>query len=153
VLLHQAPKGGPVFRSRMDIDIRFPGGVAVEALFDGFTVRTDQPVGQGGGGTAPSPFDLFLASLATCAGFYALRFCQERSLDTAGLALRLTATRDVERKRTASVTIEVDLPPGFPEKYSAAIVRAVDQCSVKRHVLEPPAFKVLAVPAEILAGA
>jgi putative redox protein len=153
VSLHQAPDGGPVFRSPMDIDIRFPGGVAVEALFDGFTVRTDQPVDQGGGGTAPSPFDLFLASLGACAGFYALRFCQERGLDTAGLALRLVTMRDAERKRIASVTIEIDLPPGFPEKYSAAIARAVDQCSVKRHVLEPPAFEVVALPAEVSAGA
>jgi ribosomal protein S12 methylthiotransferase accessory factor len=137
----------------MNIDIRFPGGVAVEALFDGFAVRTDQPVDQGGGGTAPSPFDLFLASLGACAGFYALRFCQERLLDTAGLALRLTTTRDPERKRLASIRLEIDLPPGFPEKYTGAIVRAVDQCSVKRSVLEPPAFEVLAVPAEVLARA
>jgi putative redox protein len=153
VPLHQAPDGGRVFRSVMNIDIRFPGGVAVEALFDGFTVRTDQPVDQGGGGTAPSPFDLFLASLGACAGFYALRFCQERRLDTAGLALRLTTTRDREKKRIASITLEIDLPPGFPEKYAGAIVRAVDQCSVKRHVLEPPTFEVVALPAEVSASA
>ena len=137
----------------MNIDLRFPGGVAVDALFKGFTVRTDQPVDQGGGGTAPSPFDLFLASLGACAGFYALRFCQQRGIDTAGLALRLVTASDAARKRTASVSIEIDLPPGFPEKYSAAIVRAVDQCSVKRHVLEPPAFEVVAHPAELAATA
>jgi ribosomal protein S12 methylthiotransferase accessory factor len=140
--------GGERLLVMMNVDIRFPGGVAVEALFDGFTVRTDQPVTQGGGGTAPSPFDLFLASLGTCAGFYALRFCQERKLGTAGLAVRLATERDTKTKRVARVRIEIDLPPGFPEKYVNAIVRAIDQCSVKRHILEPPVFEVVAMPAE-----
>lgn len=136
----------------MDIDVRFPGGVAVEAFFNGFTVRTDQPTAKGGGGTAPSPFDLFLASLGTCAGFYVLRFCQERQLETAGLSVRLATERDPTGKRVARVRIEVDLPPGFPDKYVNAIVRAVDECAVKKHIIEPPAFEVVALPAEVAVG-
>ncbi|MFI5181130.1 MAG: OsmC family protein [Thermoanaerobaculia bacterium] len=127
------------------MEIRFPGGVAVEALHKGFTIRTDQPAADGGANSAPSPFDLFLTSLGTCAGFYALRFCQERSLPTVGLSLTLTTERDAIRKRLAKVRIEIRLPEGFPEKYQGAILRVVDQCTVKRHVVEAPAFEVVTV--------
>lgn len=129
------------------MEMRFPGGVVVEAVEKGFTIRTDQPVTCGGAGSAPSPFDLFLASIGTCAGFYALRFCQQRGLATEGLALNLSAERDSDGKRVRRVLLEIDLPDGFPEKYREAILRAVDQCAVKRHILEPPAFEVVATEA------
>jgi ribosomal protein S12 methylthiotransferase accessory factor len=130
------------------MQIRFPGGSRVEALHEGFQIRTDQPEGHGGSGTAPSPFDLFLASIGTCAGFYVLRFFQQRQLDTAGLALSVTPRRDPDRKLVASIRIEISLPPGFPEKYREAVVRSVDQCTVKRHLVDPPGFEVVTVPAE-----
>lgn len=129
----------------MAMEMTFPGGLAVSARFDGFTVTTDQPKPQGGGGTAPTPFGLFLASIGTCAGFFALRFCQERQIDTSGLRVTLDAPRDPKTKRVARMSIRVHLPPGFPEKYRSAILRAVDQCSVKRHILEPPEFEVKAL--------
>ena len=126
------------------MQIEFPGGSRVDALHQGFRIRTDQPDGQGGG-TAPSPFDLFLASIGTCAGFYVLRFFQQRHLDTAGLALSVTPRPDPERKLVASIRIEITLPPAFPEKYREAVLRAVDQCTVKRHLAEPPGFEVVTV--------
>lgn len=126
----------------MSLKITFPGGLAVNAAFKGFTVTTDQGVEHGGGGTAPEPFDLFLASLGTCAGLYALRFCQQRGIDTQGLGLTLATEKDPEGKRVALVRLEIELPAGFPEKYREAIVRSVDQCAVKRHVVDPPRFEV-----------
>jgi putative redox protein len=126
----------------MDMKIGFPGGLGVTARFNGFTVETDQGRESGGAGAAPEPFDLFLASIGTCAGFYALRFCQERGIDPDGLDLALTTERDPERKRLRAIRLELHLPAAFPEKYRAAIVRAVDQCTVKRQVLEPPRFEV-----------
>ena len=120
------------------MDIHFPGGLRVDALHEGSWIRTDQPVLQGGEGTAPSPFDLFLASIGTCAGFYALRFCQQRNLDTEGLALSVDPERDAAGKRITRIRIEIVLPPAFPEKYREALLRAVDQCTVKRHLAEPP---------------
>jgi ribosomal protein S12 methylthiotransferase accessory factor len=127
----------------MKIEMEFPGGVAVDARFDGQLVRTDQLAPQGGG-TAPSPFDLFLVSLGTCAGFYALRFCQERGIATAGLGVSLETTQDPESKRLSLVAITLTLPADFPEKYRTAIVRAVDQCSVKKAILSPPEMTVKA---------
>ena len=130
----------------MEINVRFPGGLAVEANLDGHTVRTDQPGALGGGGAAPSPFDLFLASIATCAGYYALRFCQARGLPTENVTLKLTAEKDPAVKRVTDVTIEIELPPDFPSRYREAIVRATDQCSVKKHLLYPPEIDVVARP-------
>lgn len=131
----------------MSMTITFPGGAAVNAHFKEFTVHTDQSVQHGGRGVAPEPFDLFLASLGTCAGLFALRFCQQRGIDTTGLGVTLATEKNAERNRLSTVRIEIQLPPGFPEKYEDAIVRAADQCTVKRHILEPPAFAVVAIHA------
>jgi ribosomal protein S12 methylthiotransferase accessory factor len=127
--------------------VSFPGGVAVEATFKGHTVRTDQPVKAGGADTAMAPFDLFLASIATCMGYYAVSFCRERGIPTEGLGLTLEPIRDEEAKRVAELRIRLDLPPGFPEKYRSAIERAVDHCAVKKHVLEPPRFELTVMDA------
>jgi putative redox protein len=128
------------------MDIQFTGGLRVEALHDGYRIRTDQPVIAGGDGTAPSPFDLFLASIGTCAAYYALRFHQMRNLDTVGLAVKLTVEPPDLGRQVRSIRIEVVLPPRFPEKYREAILRAVDQCAVKRHLVEPPVVEVVTVP-------
>ncbi len=127
------------------MEIHFPGGLRVEAIHEGYRIRTDQQVLAGGEGTAPSPFDLFLASIGTCAGYYALRFLQQRNLDTEGLAVTLTAVPGDPGRHVRTVRIEVTLPPAFPEKYRDAILRAIDQCAVKRHLVEPPAVEVVAV--------
>jgi ribosomal protein S12 methylthiotransferase accessory factor len=125
------------------MDIRFPGGLRVDALHEGFWVRTDQPPAAGGTGAAPSPFDLFLASIGTCAGFYALSFCRQRNLETEGLSLTLSLERRPQSKHIARIRIAITLPPAFPEKYRDALLRAVDQCAVKRHILEPPVFEIV----------
>ncbi len=130
----------------MIMEVSFPGGAAIDAHFKGHSVRTDQPVKAGGGDTAPAPFDLFLASIATCAGYYVARFCDQRRIPTDGLGLTLEPIRDVERHRVGTIRLEVRLPPGFPDKYRPAIVRAIDQCAVKRHILEPPEFEVVTTP-------
>jgi ribosomal protein S12 methylthiotransferase accessory factor len=128
------------------MEITFPGGMRVVAIHDGFRVATDQPGSHGGGGTAPSPFDLFLVSIGTCAGFYALRFCQQRGIDTGGLSLRVTPHEDPKVRRVVRIEIAIALPIRFPERYREAIVRAVEQCTVKRHLLEPPRFEISTLP-------
>ena len=122
--------------------VTFPGGLAVDAHYKGHTVHTDQPEKHGGGNTASAPFDLFLASIATCAGLYALRFCEKRGFSADELSITLEPVRDPEDKRVATIRIEVHLPQGFPEKYHTAVLRAIDQCAVKRHIVNPPDFDV-----------
>jgi len=86
-----------------------------------------------------------MASLGTCAGFYALRFCQERQLPTGGLSLTLDWERDVAGHRLSKIRLALSLPAEFPEKYRQAVIRAVNQCSVKRTILDPPEFEVVAI--------
>jgi ribosomal protein S12 methylthiotransferase accessory factor len=125
------------------MEITFPGGVKVNAQYKGFEIATDQPERNGGENTAPAPFDFFLASLGTCAGFFALRFCQQRDLPTDGLLLRLTTEHNSETKRLDRVEITMQLPKAFPEKYRKAIIRATDQCAVKKALLDPPTIELI----------
>jgi len=122
----------------MLMEVTFPGGAAVDAHYKGHTIHTDQPEKAGGKNTGPAPFDLFLASIATCGGLYAARFCEERGIATDGLGFTLEPVRDPQTPRIASVRLRLRLPEGFPERYRKAIVRAIDQCAVKRHLVEPP---------------
>lgn len=122
--------------------VTFPGGMAVDAEFKGHTIHTDQPEKNGGANSAPAPFDLFLASIATCAGLYAMRFCERRGFSPGELSVTLDPVRDPEGKRLSALCLEVHLPDGFPEKYHPAIVRAIDQCAVKRAIVDPPEIEV-----------
>ncbi len=122
----------------MDMEVVFQEGQGIEARFEGFSVMTDQPVSEGGGGTAPWPFALFLASLATCAAWYVRGFCQVRGIAEAGMKLLLRTFSDPEGKRLERVEMELVLPEGFPEKYEKAIVRVANQCAVKKAILNPP---------------
>lgn len=122
--------------------IRFPGNKKVAAEFEGFTVTTDQPVENGGDGSAPAPFDLFLASLGTCAGIFVLSFCRKRDLPTEGLSIRQTMAWDETKRLVTKVTLDISLPKGFPEKYRDSLIKTAELCTVKRHLHEPPSFEI-----------
>jgi len=126
----------------MDIDITFPGGKRVDARAGNFTIATDQPVEDGGEGSAPAPFTLFLASLATCAGLYVLGFCRARNLATDGIRLVQRTENDAGGK-LARVTIEVHVPPDFPERWREGVAHAAAACKVKKTLADPPAFVVV----------
>jgi len=127
----------------MEMRIRFPGNKKVSAEFDDFTVLTDQPKEAGGDGAAPAPFDLFLASIGTCAGIFVLSFCQKRNLPTAGLEIVQTTERDEEKHLVTKVRLEIRVPAGFPEKYRDSLASAASLCTVKRHLNAPPRFEVV----------
>ena len=129
----------------MEMGIYFPGGKRVYADYGSFTVETDQPARGGGGGSAPAPFDLFLASIGTCAGIYALGFMQQRGISTEGARLRMAAHYDPALRLIGKIDLELQLPPGFPEKYRDAIVNAMNLCTVKKHLHQPPAFEISTV--------
>jgi len=125
-----------------EIKVTFPGGLRVDAEYKGFVVKTDQPVRYGGDGTASAPFDLFMISIATCAGFYVVAFCQEREIpfDKAGVVMRME--KDPVSKLIGKILIEIQLPAEFPEKYKRAVVKAVDTCTVKLNIIKAPAFEI-----------
>ena len=129
----------------MDIIISFPGGKRVDAEFLDFKVMTDQPVKDGGGGAAPGPYMLFLASIGTCAGYYILSFCQNRGLSYEGIKLvqRHEYIQMPDGKvRFDKIVINVLIPPDFPERYYDALVKVAEQCAVKKAIYDPPSFEV-----------
>ena len=128
-----------------DIVVSFPGGKRVDAQVGAFTIRTDQPASGGGDGSAAAPFDLFLASLATCAGIYVLGFCQARGIPTDGLALTQRHEVDPDTHLPTRVTLDLRLPDGFPEKYRTAIVRVAEGCKVKKTIAAAPVISVRVV--------
>jgi putative redox protein len=130
----------------MDMRIYFPGGKRVYADLGGFTVETDQPARSGGTETAPSPFELFLASIGTCAGIYALGFMQQRGLDASGSKLTMRTHFNPEIGLIDNIELELQTPPDFPEKYRDAIINSMDLCAVKKHLAHPPKFSVTTVP-------
>jgi len=132
--------------SPKELKVVFGDKYRIDVDYKGFTVKTDQPVRDGGDGTAPAPFDYFLASLAACAGYYALAFCKERKIPVEGLAMTMTAEKGEASRLIEKITINVDLPPGFPEKYRVAVVKAIDHCTVKANILQAPRFEVVVRP-------
>jgi putative redox protein len=125
----------------VDMEVFFPGNKRVHARYKGFLIETDQPVESGGDGSAPAPFDLFMASIGTCAGIYMLSFLEQRGISTQGAGINLRSERDPETKLVSKITLELKLPPEFPDKYRDAVIRAAEQCAVKRHLDNPPAFE------------
>jgi putative redox protein len=131
----------------MDIRVSFGGGKRVDAHFEGQVVQTDQSPAHGGDGSSPEPFQLFLASLATCAGVYVLGFCQARNIATDGIELVQHHDFD-ETGRLAGVRMEISVPPDFPPKYVTALERVAAKCTVKRVLESPPEFEIRALVRE-----
>jgi uncharacterized OsmC-like protein len=127
----------------MALEVSFSGGKKVDAAFKGFTIRTDQSEKDGGEGSAPTPTFLFFASLGTCAGLYALNFCEKRKMDTSQLKLVLDFETHPKTHMVTKIVMKLTLPPNFPEKYIPAITRAMDLCYVKKHLHEPPQFETI----------
>ena len=129
-----------------EIEVTFPGGKRVDARVGAFVVHTDQPTEHGGEESAVAPLDLFLASIATCAGAYVLGFCQARGLSTEGLTLRQSVTFDPTNNLPTRIRLELQLPESFPEKYRPSIVRAAEGCKVKKTIAAAPSIEVVAAP-------
>lgn len=127
------------------MNVSFPGGKRVDAEFNGFTIRTDQSPRGGGEGSAPPPFDLFLASIATCAGIYVKGFCDARNIATEGLKLEMEIFPDPVAHRIARLELRINLPVGFPPQFKDAVLRSAELCAVKQHLQHPPVIDVSAV--------
>lgn len=122
------------------LKVGFPGNRKVSVSLGEHTLLTDQPVSSGGNGEAMSPYSLFLASISACAGYYALTFCQQRDISTEGLEVSVVPeSRD---GTLGALEIQLTLPANFPERYQKAIVRSIDQCSVKRAIQAQPEFRI-----------
>ena len=128
----------------MEMEVCFPGAKKVNAIYNGFTIETDQAKKEGGDESAPEPYSLFLASIGTCAGIYVVYFCEKRGIDTSGIKLKLDFTRNDKKHLTEAIHIHIDLPPDFPSKYKTSVIKAAELCTVKRNILDPPEFDISA---------
>jgi putative redox protein len=134
----------------MEIKITLGGNKKVDAHVGTFVIHTDQGLRAGGDETAPEPYTLFLASIGTCAGVYVVFFCEARKIPTDGI--ELTQKLDFEAvdgaRKLRKVTLEISVPPSFPEKYRDAVARAAASCAVKKTIADPPEFEVTTVVAQ-----
>lgn len=126
-----------------DMEVTLDGGKVVTAHLNGKTIRTDQSVRNGGGGTAPEPFELFLASIGTCAGVYVKSFCDQRGIPAEGIRIIQSVVFDPEKRVPAQIRLNIQLPADFPEKYRAAVINAAELCLVKKTINNVPSFEVV----------
>lgn len=122
----------------MEMIIDFPGGARVDAHFGPHTVPTDQPPAA----SAPSPFEVFLASIGTCAGLYVLSFCDQRGIPTQGIRIVERIDHSQQSGLVENIDLEIQVPAGFPQKYYDALVRSAGLCAVKEHLEHPPRFNI-----------
>ncbi|MFB3851650.1 MAG: OsmC family protein [Acidobacteriota bacterium] len=128
----------------MEIKISFPENQQVRAELDGFSILTDQPKKYGGDDKAPSPYSLFLASLATCGGYYLLKFCEARKIDHKKINMKMIYEWKDKESGSPFFEIKIELPPDFDEKYIEPLKKSVEQCAVKKAIQSSPVFKVSA---------
>ena len=129
----------------MDMIIDFPGGARVDAHFRGHTLPTDQPAQGGGADSAPMPFEVFLASIGTCAGIYILGFCKQRNIPTEGIRVIQRTAYNPVTSMADKIELEIQVPPAFPKQYHDALIRAADLCKVKKTLENPPKFEIATV--------
>ena len=126
----------------MEINVNFLENLRLEAKFDDFTVVTDQPIRYKGDGSAPSPFDYFLASSALCAAYFVRVYCLARDIPTENIKLSQNNIVDPENRYNQIFQIQVELPESISDKDREGILRAIDRCTVKKVVQTGPEFKI-----------
>ncbi|MBV1787957.1 OsmC domain/YcaO domain-containing protein [Marinobacterium sp. D7] len=129
----------------MEIKVNFLDNLRLEAKFDDFTVTADQPIRYKGDGSAPSPFDYFLASSALCAAYFVRVYCLARDIPTKDIRLSQNNIVDPENRYNQIFQIQVELPEYISEKDRQGILRSIDRCTVKKVVQQGPEFKIEAV--------
>ncbi len=126
------------------MEITFDGGKVVTAHTKNHSIRTDQPADSGGNDSAPTPFELYMAAIGTCAGIYVKSFCDNRKIATEGIKIIQTSMFSKETGLPTEIKIDIQVPPDFPEKYRTSLINVAELCKVKKSIANPPKFEVIA---------
>ena len=132
----------PLFKHPMEIKVNFLDKLRLEAKFDDFTVIADQPVRYKGDGSAPGPFDYFLASSALCAAYFVKLYCDTRNIPTENIRLSQNNIVDPENRYQQTFKIQVELPPDISEVNRRGILASIERCTVKKVVQTGPEFVI-----------
>ena len=123
-------------QQRLSVELK--GGMKVNARVRDFTIRTDQPKNHEGDDSAPTPLEIFFASLGTCVGVTVASFCEKRSIPFKDIGIDMTVDRDDKTRAVKKICMNVKLPSDFPEEYRTAVMKAVDTCTVKKTIIAQP---------------
>jgi ribosomal protein S12 methylthiotransferase accessory factor len=126
----------------MQINVRFLENLRLEASFDDFTIIADQPIRYKGDGTAPGPYDYFLASSALCAAYFVKVYCVARDIPTEDIRVTQNNIVDPDNRYNQTLNIEIELPESISEHDREGILKAMDRCTVKRVIQNNPGFKI-----------
>ncbi len=126
----------------MEIKVNYLDNLRLEAKFDDFTVIADQPIRYKGDGSAPGPFDYFLASSALCAAYFVKVYCNARDISTENIRLSQNNIVDPEDRYNQIFKIQVELPEDISDKDRQGILRSIDRCTVKKVVQTGPTFEI-----------
>lgn len=128
------------------MEIFINGGKVITAKTGDHLITTDQPLENGGTNSAPAPFDLYLASIGTCAGIYVKSFCDRREIPAEGIKIIQTVEFDKEVRVPSNIKLDIQLPADFPAKYREAVINAAELCAVKKSIHNPPKFEIITSP-------
>jgi len=126
----------------MELKVTLEGGKRVATRIGNHLIMTDQPIKHGGADSAPAPYDLFMASIGTCAGFYIQSYCDNKGIDSSGIDITLRAKRDAKTKQITGFVTTIHVPPELPEKLRMALKKVAEQCAVKKTIMNNPEFVV-----------
>lgn len=126
----------------MEMEISFPKNQQVKVSWENYEITTDQLVKYGGDGEFPEPYKLFLASVASCGGYYLLKFCEARNIDHQKIKMKMVYSWKDKEKESPLFEIKIKVPEDFDEKYIIPLQKAVEQCAVKRAINSNPIFQI-----------
>ncbi len=126
----------------MEMKVTLEGGKRVSTQIGDHMIMTDQPTKHGGDNSAPAPYDLFLASIGTCAGFYIQSYCNSKGFDPSGIDITLNTRRDPKTKQIIGFVTTIHIPPELPAKLHPALKKVAEQCAVKKTIMNNPEFVV-----------
>lgn len=126
----------------MELKISFPENQQVSVDVGAFQILTDQAKKYGGDDKAPSPYSLFLASIAACEGYYLLKFCEARKIDHKKVNVKMVYEWEDKESGSPLFELKIELPPDFDEKYIEPLKKSIEKCAITKAIKASPVFKV-----------